>query len=146
MPHKFTSQIISAAIAGFEQQKIEIDQQINELRAMLSGGSVEIATKATPGMRKKFSAATKRKMAEAQEIQRRRTTEDGLGAESKMGQDQGRSGTASASHSTEGKTETLGGCKSNPRCESEKGQSRQSCEGERGGSNEEDCTSTEAEA
>jgi hypothetical protein len=68
MPHKFTSQIISAAIAGFEQQKIEIDQQINELRAMLSGGSVEIATtpEAAPGKRKKFSAAARRKMALAQ--------------------------------------------------------------------------------
>jgi hypothetical protein len=65
---KLNRPVIEAAIVGFEQQKIQIDTQIAELRAMLPGGSVEIATKATPGIRKKFSAATKRKMAEAQRL------------------------------------------------------------------------------
>jgi len=68
MPQKLSPQIISAAIAGFEQQKIEIDKQIAELRSMLTG-SAETATitpEATPGKRKKFSAAARRKMALAQ--------------------------------------------------------------------------------
>jgi len=59
--------VIEAAIVGFEQQKTQIDNQIAELRAVLSGGSVESAKpEATPGKRKKFSAASRRKMALAQ--------------------------------------------------------------------------------
>jgi len=69
MPQKLSPQIISAAIAGFEQQKVQIDTQIAELRAMLSGDSVEssvAAPEATPSTRKKFSAAARKKMAVAQ--------------------------------------------------------------------------------
>ncbi len=65
---KLTNEINIAAIEGFESQKRRIDDQIAELRAMLSGGSAESA--ATPetsiGKRKKFSAASRRKMAAAQ--------------------------------------------------------------------------------
>ena len=39
---KLTPEIITAAIAGFEQQKTRIDAQIAELRAMLPGGRTEI--------------------------------------------------------------------------------------------------------
>ena len=39
MPQKLTNEIITAAIAGFEQQKQQIDVQIAELRASLSGGA-----------------------------------------------------------------------------------------------------------
>jgi len=66
---KLTTEIISAAIEGFESKKRRIDEQIAELRAMLSGGPAETATttpEATPGKRKKFSAASRRKMALAQ--------------------------------------------------------------------------------
>jgi len=69
MPQKLTPQIISAAIAGFEQQKIDIDNQIDQLRAMLSGGPAEstVATQEAPARkRKKFSAAAIKRMREAQ--------------------------------------------------------------------------------
>jgi len=65
---KLNSSIITAAIVGFEHQKTQIDTQIAELRAMLSGGPAETATtpEATPSKRKKRSAAVRRKMAQAQ--------------------------------------------------------------------------------
>jgi hypothetical protein len=67
---KLTNEIIIFAITGFESQKTRIDVQIAELRAMLDGG-----TKPTPaampeaptGKRKKFSAAARRRMKEAQQ-------------------------------------------------------------------------------
>jgi hypothetical protein len=66
---KLKPEIIIAAIAGFEAQKIHIDSQIAELQSMLDGGRTESATApsetATP--RKKFSAAARRKMALAQQ-------------------------------------------------------------------------------
>ena len=65
---KLTAEIITAAIEGYESQKRRIDDQIAELRTLLPGGSPEAA--ATPevstGKRKKFSAASRRKMAAAQ--------------------------------------------------------------------------------
>ena len=69
---KLTNEIITAAIEGFEGQKTRIDQQIIELRAILSGGATEITN--TPedaalgkrGGRRKFSAAARKRMAEAQ--------------------------------------------------------------------------------
>src|ERR1039458_1947025 len=68
MPTKLTNEIINAAILGFEQQKTHLDAKISELRAMLPGGSTQAAT--TPEVptrkRKKFSAASRRKMAMAQ--------------------------------------------------------------------------------
>ena len=68
MPTKFTSEIITAAILGFEEQKRQIDSKIAELRAMLPGGSATPATPEAPtGKRKKFSAATRRRMKEAQQ-------------------------------------------------------------------------------
>jgi hypothetical protein len=65
---KFTPEIITAAIEGFEVQKQRIDSQIAELRGVLAGGSTEPATtpSETAKPRKKFSAATRRKMALAQ--------------------------------------------------------------------------------
>ena len=66
MPTKLTNEIISAAIEGFESQKARIDQQISELRVMLSGGPAE--TPATPEpKRKKFSVSARRRMKEAQQ-------------------------------------------------------------------------------
>jgi hypothetical protein len=47
MPHKVSSEIVHAAIEGFEQQKLRIDAQIAELPAMLGGGA-----KTTPAARR----------------------------------------------------------------------------------------------
>jgi hypothetical protein len=66
---KLTNEIIAAAIDGFEAQQARIDVQISELKAMLSGGSNEpAATSEVPtGKRKKFSAAARKRMKEAQQ-------------------------------------------------------------------------------
>ena len=64
----FTPEIIHAAIDGFEQQKVRIDAQIAQLRAMLPGGSAGIA--AAPGAdpaKRKMSAAARRRMALGQQ-------------------------------------------------------------------------------
>lgn len=65
---KLTAEIITAAILGFESQKRRIDGQIAELRALLPGGSTETATPEAPTRkRKKFSAAARKRMREAQQ-------------------------------------------------------------------------------
>jgi hypothetical protein len=70
MPPKLTNEIINAAITGFEAQKTRIDAQIAELRAMLDGGTKRTSA-ATPEThtlkRRKFSAAARRRMKEAQQ-------------------------------------------------------------------------------
>jgi hypothetical protein len=68
MQHKLTPEIIIAAIAGFEAQRIHLDSQIAELRSMLTGKSTEslAAPSETGKPRRKFSAASRRKMAAAQ--------------------------------------------------------------------------------
>ena len=66
---KLTPEIITAAILGFEEQKRHIDSKIAELRAMLSGGPAETAAapKASTRKPRKFSAAARRRMREAQQ-------------------------------------------------------------------------------
>jgi hypothetical protein len=66
--HKLTPEIIKAAILGFEQQKLQIDAEIAELRAMLPGGHAEpTATSEAPkGKRRKMSAAARKRMSDAQ--------------------------------------------------------------------------------
>ena len=68
MAQKLTPEILAAALDGFEVQKQRIDTRIAEIRQMLdSGGHSEpAASTATAKPRKKFSAATRRKMAAAQ--------------------------------------------------------------------------------
>jgi hypothetical protein len=72
MPTNLTPQIINAAIVGFEQEKLRIDTQIAELRSMLDGGLTKptrAATSKTPTIkRRKFSAAARRRMKEAQQL------------------------------------------------------------------------------
>jgi hypothetical protein len=69
MAAKLTSTIIQAAIDGFEAQKKNIDAQIEELRAMLTGASESTAEDApAKGTRRKFSAASRRRMREAQQL------------------------------------------------------------------------------
>src|ERR1019366_4357577 len=68
---KLTHEIISAAIQGFEGQKRQIDDQIAELRAMISGVPAQTAAtpeEGAPRKRKTFSAATRRRMAEGQRL------------------------------------------------------------------------------
>src|SRR5450759_5116114 len=66
---RLTPEIITAAILGFEEQKRHIDSKIAELRAMLSGGPAETAMtpEAPTRKRRKFSAAARRRMREAQQ-------------------------------------------------------------------------------
>jgi leucyl aminopeptidase (aminopeptidase T) len=66
---KLTTEIIAAAIVGFEEQKRHIDTKIAELRALLPGGSNEPAAtpEAPTRKRKKFSAAARKRMKEAQQ-------------------------------------------------------------------------------
>jgi hypothetical protein len=68
MPKTLTPEILTAAIAGFEQQKLRIDAQIAELRAMLLGGRAEpVATVEVPkGKRRKLSAAARKRIGDAQ--------------------------------------------------------------------------------
>jgi hypothetical protein len=66
---KLTNTIIQAAIDGFEAQKKSIDAQIAELRAMLSGAP-ETSAEEPPATRTrhKFTAATRKRMGEAQRL------------------------------------------------------------------------------
>ena len=63
-----TKEIISAAILGFEDQRCKLDEQIAELRVMLSRGSDGSTSSPKPTGRKKrrMSAAGRRAIAEAQ--------------------------------------------------------------------------------
>ena len=65
---KLNENVVLAAIQGFEVQKTQIDQQIAELRGLLSDGSrpVAISSEVAEPKRKKFSAAARRKMALSQ--------------------------------------------------------------------------------
>jgi hypothetical protein len=69
MPTKLSNEVILAAIEGFQSQKKQIDTQIAELRQLLNGNrTASVAEPATPvRKRKKFSAASRRKMREAQQ-------------------------------------------------------------------------------
>jgi|SRR5471030_3054085 len=65
---KLSPEILIAAIAGFEQQKLRIDAQISELRDVLLGGRTEpVATPEVPkGKRRKLSAAARKRIGDAQ--------------------------------------------------------------------------------
>jgi len=67
MPPKLTPEIITAAIVGFEAEKKRIDDQIAELRGLLTSGAPEPAAPAPPRRtRRKMSAAGRKAIAEAQ--------------------------------------------------------------------------------
>ena len=65
----FNHSILEAALVGLEAQKKRIEAQIAEVRAMLPSRPGQAATtpEATPRKRRKFSAATRRRMKEAQQ-------------------------------------------------------------------------------
>ena len=64
---KLTPEIIIAAIDGFEAQKLRIDAQIADLRAMLPGGRTAVATPDAAPLKRKVSAAARRRMALGQQ-------------------------------------------------------------------------------
>src|ERR1700680_4186372 len=66
MATKLTSEILTAALAGFEERKTRIDAKISELRQMLSGPSTDGATPEPSKPRRKISAAARRRIAAAQ--------------------------------------------------------------------------------
>jgi len=68
MPTKLTTEILTAAIDGFEVQKTRIDARIADLRQMLDGGSQSTAgTSETPRRkRRKISKAGRAAIAAAQ--------------------------------------------------------------------------------
>jgi hypothetical protein len=70
MPTKLTAEIITAAIDGFEKQKEHIDSLIAELRSLLTGGTPNTAStsEVAPRKRKRFSAAARQRMKEAQRL------------------------------------------------------------------------------
>jgi len=65
---KLTDEILTAAIEGFESQKVRIDTKIAALRAMLSGGPAETTATPEPPKRKrrKMSAAGRKAIADSQ--------------------------------------------------------------------------------
>ena len=62
---KLTDEILTAAIAGYQQQKIHIDERLAELRQMLHRNGAAPAAPATNG-RRLMSAAARKRMAVAQ--------------------------------------------------------------------------------
>jgi hypothetical protein len=63
MPSKLTTQILTAAIAGFEEQKKRLNAQIAELRQMLSPSTTD---NAPAPKRRRMSAAARARIAAAQ--------------------------------------------------------------------------------
>ena len=66
MPAKLNTEIVAAAIAGFEQQKKRLDTQIAELRNLLSPSAIDSNTLA-PKKRGRMSAAARSRIAAAQQ-------------------------------------------------------------------------------
>ena len=66
--HRLTAEIITAAVEGFEQQKLRIDAQIAELRQMLTGTPTETAATPEPTKpkRRNMSAAARKRIGDAQ--------------------------------------------------------------------------------
>jgi hypothetical protein len=65
MPTKLQTEIIAAAIAGFEAQKKRLDAQIAELRQMLSPVATD-GNPPVPKKRRQMSAAARARIAAAQ--------------------------------------------------------------------------------
>jgi hypothetical protein len=63
MPQKLSQEVITAAIAGFEAQKLRINSRIAELRNMLDHRHPAAEA---PKPKRKISAASRRRMALAQ--------------------------------------------------------------------------------
>jgi hypothetical protein len=68
MQPRLTAEIVTAAIAGFEQQKQHIEAQIAKLRSVLPGGKFTATSEASKPRRRQSTAA--QKMAPAQRARR----------------------------------------------------------------------------
>jgi hypothetical protein len=67
LPAKFTDEILTAAIEGFQAQKMRLDAHIAELRQLLTGGTaVPVPTLEPTRKRRKMSAAARQRIAVAQ--------------------------------------------------------------------------------
>ena len=67
MPTKLTNEVITAAIQGFQAQKVQIDSRIAELRALMDGhAETAPSAEAPPRKRRKMSAAARKRIAAAQ--------------------------------------------------------------------------------
>jgi hypothetical protein len=67
MPTKLTTEVITAAIQGFQAQKVQIDSRIAELRALMDGRPEDApAAEEAPRKRRKMSAAARKRIAAAQ--------------------------------------------------------------------------------
>jgi hypothetical protein len=66
MPIRLTTEILTAALAGFEEEKKRINAQIAGLRQMLTGNSSTDAAPETAKPRRKMSAAARRRIGAAQ--------------------------------------------------------------------------------
>jgi hypothetical protein len=62
----YDNDILEAALIGYEHQKKEIEQKIDQLRAHLGGHVAQVSEAPVAGKRRPFSAATKERMAAAQ--------------------------------------------------------------------------------
>jgi hypothetical protein len=69
VPAKLSNDVLLAAIEGFQSQKKHIDTQIAELRRLQNGNRAESAAapQVRTNKRRKFSAAARRRMREAQQ-------------------------------------------------------------------------------
>jgi hypothetical protein len=65
MPQTLTSELITAAIDGFEEQKKRIDNRLAELRQMLKPHMTAVSA-TIPTKKRQFSAAARKRMAAAQ--------------------------------------------------------------------------------
>ena len=65
---QLTAEMLGAAIEGFELRKVRIDEQIAELRQMLNGHQTVAGSTSEPQTqpRRKMSAATRKRMGQAQ--------------------------------------------------------------------------------
>jgi hypothetical protein len=66
MPIKLTPEILTAALAGYEEQKNRIDGQIAGLRQLLGSSATDGAASETAKPRRKMSAAARRRIGAAQ--------------------------------------------------------------------------------
>jgi hypothetical protein len=71
MPTKLNTEIVAAAIAGFEQQKKRLDAQIAELRQMLNPSATDgsaptpVGRRMSAAARGRIAAAQRKRLAEA---------------------------------------------------------------------------------
>jgi hypothetical protein len=66
LTRQLTTEILNAAIEGFEARKVHIDEQIAQVRQLQNGHSAATTSEPQKQPRRKMSAATRKRMGEAQ--------------------------------------------------------------------------------